>query len=283
MICNLGVVGSNPTRGSKQAGGVSDDMPPAFLLFVVEMWCLSGLCGWMGYPFALGLENDVCGAFYCHRISECTRKNSIFVGYMGMCAAPRWESSVKCLTYMVSDCKRNDVDFMRVDINKHAMYYGLVLGCIFGLNFMLSTIPSTVFAVVQFVVICAIPYVAYRMAKHCRDKVCGGYMSYWVSVWYVVQLFMYASMISATIKFLFFKFIKPDYLSRQFQLSMDTLEKLGLTSGMEEESMYVVQEQATNALTMSIQSIWVNIIVGFVVALIVSSIVKREKGLFGDE
>ncbi len=172
---------------------------------------------------------------------------------------------------------------MRIEINRHAMYYGLVMGCVFGLNFILSTIPSMFTAAMQVAVICIIPFVAFMMVKNCRDRVCGGYIPYWVSVWYVVQLFLYASMISAAFKFVFFKFIKPDYLSNQFQLSMNTLEKLGLTSGMEESAVYAVQEQATDAVTMSLQSIWINIILGFVVALIVSAFAKRENGAFDNE
>ena len=166
---------------------------------------------------------------------------------------------------------------MRIEINRHAMYYGLVM--VFGLNFILSTIPSMFTAAMQVAVICIIPFVAFMMVKNCRDR----YIPYWVSVWYVVQLFLYASMISAAFKFVFFKFIKPDYLSNQFQLSMNTLEKLGLTSGMEESAVYAVQEQATDAVTMSLQSIWINIILGFVVALIVSAFAKRENGAFDNE
>jgi hypothetical protein len=49
---------------------------------------------------------------------------------------------------------------------------------------------------------------------------------------------------------------------------------------MTEDAVDLVREQATNPITVALQSIWLNILAALVIGLIVAGIVKREKSIF---
>ena len=90
-------------------------------------------------------------------------------------------------------------------MNKHAMNFGAIIGVIFSINFLITTIKSLAFAQYIFVVI--IVYAVYKFAIHCRENVMEGSISYGSALWYVMQLFMYGSMISALVRYIFYVYL----------------------------------------------------------------------------
>lgn len=96
--------------------------------------------------------------------------------------------------------------------NRHAMNWGLLVGLVFCLNFWMGTIPFLSW--MQYVIIPAEVYLIYRLARHCRDTELDGYATYGQMLWYIVQLALYASLISALFKYLYCKVLVAR-LSRQ--------------------------------------------------------------------
>lgn len=93
---------------------------------------------------------------------------------------------------------------MRPTALKHAMYFGLMLGLLFCINFFLSTRSSAFCSVASWAIMVLTPYIAYRLTLDCRERVCGGRMSYGEAFLYGMQLFFYAALIGAAFRLLYF-------------------------------------------------------------------------------
>lgn len=170
---------------------------------------------------------------------------------------------------------------MSLESNRHAMNYGLLVGLLFCLSFWVSTMPSVAF--LQYLVIATELYVIYRMALHCRRTAFGGTVSYGAMLWYIVQLFMYGSLISALFKYLFYKVLKPNFLNMQVEQSLQVIEQLQLPSLSNmydklEETMY----ETITPLNMVLQSIWFNVLAGLLVGLIMAAFLRKESSPFDD-
>lgn len=166
---------------------------------------------------------------------------------------------------------------MKPDSLKHAMYFGLLLGLVFSLNFFLSTLNNGWFTALQWLVTLAIPYLVYRLTVDCRERVHGGAMSYGVALWYGIQLFFYASLISALFKLVYFKFLNPDYLPNVLNESLRILDELNLSSGKEVEDQV---RQLFTPLNVAMQYIWMNVFLGLLVSLITAAFAKKAKSMF---
>ena len=102
---------------------------------------------------------------------------------------------------------------MKPMILKHAMYFGLLFGLRFSLNFYFSTIEAVIPNVLSWVLVLLMPYVAYRLAVDCRERVCDGVISYGTALWYGIQLFFYAALVAAVFKLIYFNYISQKTLS----------------------------------------------------------------------
>ncbi len=162
---------------------------------------------------------------------------------------------------------------MGAQMNRHAMNFGAIMGLLFSVNFLVTTIKSLAFCQYIFVVI--IVYAVYRFAIHCRENVMEGSISYGSALWYVMQLFMYGSLISAMVRYVFYQFIKPDFLQNQLNETMQVLQNTSMADMISGE----VYEQTIEMLTplnMSLQAIWLNLILGLLLGLIVAAIVRKQ-------
>lgn len=162
-------------------------------------------------------------------------------------------------------------------MNRHAMNFGAIMGVVFSINFLITTIKSLALLQYGFVVI--IIYLAYRFAVHCRENVMEGVMSYGSVLWYVMQLFMYGSMISALVRYLFYMYIKPDFLQNQLNETMQALQGTPIAEIITSDVYQQTVEMMT-PLNMSLQSIWVNLILGLSLGLVIAGIVKKNENPF---
>ncbi len=160
------------------------------------------------------------------------------------------------------------------EVNLHAMQYGLNLAGLFLVNFIGSTFGGIVSTVMQVVMVGVIVVAVYMMAIDMRDRVLGGVISYWKVVVYVVRLFLYASLLLAFCKYIFYMFISPDFLMEQYKLVEPIYAQLVGSEG--QDVMAMMKETATNAVMMSINSVWLNVLMGFVLGLMLAKNVKRE-------
>lgn len=166
---------------------------------------------------------------------------------------------------------------MKPEALKHAMYFGLLLGVIFSVNFFLSTLTGVLFTSLQWVVTLSIPYIVYRLTVDCRNRVCGGAVSYGVALWYGIQLFFYAALISAVFKFIYFKFLNPEFLPNMLGETMRLLDELKISSDTFDEAQ---MRELMTPLYMSMQYIWLDVFLGLLVSLVTAIFAKKDKSLF---
>lgn len=165
-------------------------------------------------------------------------------------------------------------------MNRHAMNFGAVMGLLFSLNFLVTTVKSIAFLQYLFVVV--IIYCAYRFVVHCRENVMNGAISYGSALWYNMQLFMYGAMISALVRYVFYSYIKPDFLQNQLNETLMALQGTPMAEMISGEVYQQTVEMMT-PLNMALQAIWLNLMLGLLLGLILAAIVKRSENPFADK
>lgn len=166
---------------------------------------------------------------------------------------------------------------MNVQMGRHAMNFGAIMGLVFSINFLITTIKSLVF--LQYIFIVAIIYLAYRFVIHFRDNVNEGEISYGYAFLYILQLFMYASMISAVVRYLFYSYIKPDFLQNQLNETLAALQGTPMANIITGD-IYQQTVELMTPLNMALQAIWLNLLLGVLLGLILAAVVKKNKSIF---
>ena len=169
---------------------------------------------------------------------------------------------------------------MGADMNRHAMNFGAVMGLLFSLNFLVTTVKSIAF--LQYLFVIVIIYCAYRFVVHCRENVMNGAISYGSALWYNMQLFMYGAMISALVRYVFYSYIKPDFLQNQLNETLMALQGTPMAEMISDEVYQQTVEMMT-PLNMALQAIWLNLMLGLLLGLILAAIVKRSENPFADK
>lgn len=169
---------------------------------------------------------------------------------------------------------------MGADMNRHAMNFGAVMGLLFSLNFLVTTVKSIAF--LQYLFVIVIIYCAYRFVVHCRENVMNGAISYGSALWYNMQLFMYGAMISALVRYVFYSYIKPDFLQNQLNETLMALQGTPMAEMISGEVYQQTVEMMT-PLNMALQAIWLNLMLGLLLGLILAAIVKRSENPFADK
>lgn len=165
-------------------------------------------------------------------------------------------------------------------MNRHAMNFGAVMGLLFSLNFLVTTVKSIAF--LQYLFVIVIIYCAYRFVVHCRENVMNGAISYGSALWYNMQLFMYGAMISALVRYVFYSYIKPDFLQNQLNETLMALQGTPMAEMISGEVYQQTVEMMT-PLNMALQAIWLNLMLGLLLGLILAAIVKRSENPFADK
>jgi hypothetical protein len=108
-----------------------------------------------------------------------------------------------------------------------------------------------------------------------------GSISYGSALWYVMQLFMYGSLISAMVRYVFYQFIKPGFLQNQLDETMQALQNTPMAEMISGE-VYEQTVAMMTPLNMALQSIWLNLILGLLLGLVMAGVVKKAENPFSD-
>ena len=160
------------------------------------------------------------------------------------------------------------------DVNRYAMSKGLILGALFALNYLLSTFSVTSF--LSFGMEILIVVAAYRMTVSCRENVLDGVISYGRAWWYVVNLFLYSSMVSGVFKYVYLKWIRTDYLQSLEVQVREVFEQTALKGAEMNEVMSNLNEVLTPE-NIAIYSVFGDVMIGVFLGLIIAAIVKRDE------
>lgn len=161
---------------------------------------------------------------------------------------------------------------------KHVMQKGLILGFIFTLNFILSSVLGNVFF--SFLSLClsvGIIYITVLFVKNYRDSFFNGVIKYFQAVYYVMLLYFFAALISSAFKYIYFQYINTEYLSLLLEQTFKIADIYKITiSDVDKEAMQIVLTPAS----FSLQYVWINSFFGIIVGLIVGVFVKKNNTTF---
>ncbi len=157
------------------------------------------------------------------------------------------------------------------------MINGLILGTLFSVNFLMSASGLAFMSLLSLVLMVVIVFVMFKLVVKFRDTESDAVISYRVSFSYILLSFFFASLISSAVKFVFFKYIQPDYLEQAMEQSYQLLETMKMPNM--DEALEQMDEMMKPA-NMALQFIWLNTFMGVVVALVMSAFVKKEKSIF---
>ena len=115
-------------------------------------------------------------------------------------------------------------------------------------------------------------YRLYLLLTVDAEKVCEDVMTYGAALWYGIQLFFYASLISAAFKFIYFSFINPDFLKGLIHESLRLLDEMNLKSFATAEQM----QELLTPMNLSLQYIWINVLIGIFVSFITAAFAKKS-------
>jgi len=160
---------------------------------------------------------------------------------------------------------------MRPEVNAYAMRQGLALGCLFAVNFVSSTIPSIAFF--TWFVEGLILWCVYRSGVRCRDNIMEGEMSYGAALWFIVQLFLYSSMVAGVFKYVYLKWIHPEYLTELSGAMKEVMQQMKMPM---DDSVAVVNDILTPE-NMAIYSVGGDVMLGLIVGLVMAFVLKRTK------
>lgn len=167
------------------------------------------------------------------------------------------------------------------------MFYGLIMGVMFSINFMLSASRNYIFALLSYAIIAAIIVLMYRMAKRYRDVECGGYIKYWSVFNLTVLTFFFAGIISTIFKIIYTKYIDTEYLTVMFNQGIQQIEQnQSLFRALKlpmDENYYEALEKQLQPTSFAIQTIWMNVFSGVILGFILGGFIKKQPGLFDDE
>ena len=95
--------------------------------------------------------------------------------------------------------------------------------------------------------------------------------------WYGIQLFFYAALISAVFKFIYFKFMNPEFLPNMLGETLRLLDELKISSDTFDEAQ---MREVMTPVYMSMQYIWLDVFLGLLVSLVTAIFAKKDKSLF---
>ena len=147
------------------------------------------------------------------------------------------------------------------------MRNGLILGIVFSVNFLFSISNNLFLGLLSYAVIGVIIYLSYRFTINYRNLDCEGAISYRHALAYVILLFLFAALISAIVKYLFFQYLNPDFLPELMNKSIEIMEQV--MPSVPEET-YDNMDTMMSPINYSLMVTWVNVILGFFVGLIIT-------------
>lgn len=164
------------------------------------------------------------------------------------------------------------------------MQNGLILGIIFSANFLLNVSEIGLLGILTLFIPFLILWMTYRYLVKYRDTDCNGAISYTHGLLYTILLFFFASLISAVVKFVYFRFINTEILKEEFNKSMENYERMAeMMQGrfpMDMDRAYESMEILSDPLNYTLLMIWANVFIAFFIGLILARIVKKEKSIF---
>lgn len=161
---------------------------------------------------------------------------------------------------------------------KSAMRYGIPMGVIFSINFILTTFKSPIVNLLTYFVMFVCIYLTYRITCKYRDEYNNRELSYGKGWTFITLLYFFAGIISSVVKYIYFQFINPEYLSELFNQTLLILEEFPVNKQELDISENI--ESLLSPVNYSLQYLWINTMLGALLGLIMAVFTKKEKSIF---
>ena len=79
-------------------------------------------------------------------------------------------------------------------------------------------------------------------------------------------------------KYVYFQFINPDYLDEVLNNTMAVMEQFQWP--LQEDIMYDQMKSMLTPINFTLQYIWINMLLGFLVGVVMAAFVKKDKNIF---
>lgn len=164
---------------------------------------------------------------------------------------------------------------------RHALYFGLVIGALFIVHFLLGISGNLLLtALLQFVIILGVPVLAVYFAIDCRKRVNDNIFTYWQAFRYMMQLFIGAALVSSTFVLVYVQWIDTDFFvtltERTFE-QMEKLQELFSSFSIDEEDIELAIESSYNTRTFVMSHFTGNVFIGLFISLIGAFIARNTK------
>lgn len=166
---------------------------------------------------------------------------------------------------------------MQPTMTNSAMRNGLILGVLFTVNFLISASGVAMLGLLSYLITALIIYYTYRFTVNFRDKESEGFISFARAYWYVLLLFIFASIVSSFTKYFYLKFFGTAFLENMFNQNIAVFEQIMPSVP---EKMYDTMEILTNPEMFTIMTAWTNMFLAIIFGLIIAAMVKKEKNPF---
>ncbi len=166
------------------------------------------------------------------------------------------------------------------NIYRHALYFAPVLGALFIMHFVFGTSSNMLMLILVVLLKIIIPIVAVYFAIDCRRRVNDDLFTYWLAFRYFLLMFVGASLICSVFIFIYVQWINTDFLINLKEISSQLMERLTQTlssSVISESEMEQIIDTAYTPKMFTASSFLSNLIIGFIITIIGSFIVRNKK------
>lgn len=155
-------------------------------------------------------------------------------------------------------------------------YFGLYLSALFFAMAYSMSVPGLSF--LALVMMAVVPVIIYKCIRRMYVEESGH--SLFSGLWtYGIIIFLCGSLISAVVSVVFLKWIQPDFIAEQIQMSIDILRASEMAQGEETAKMLEMMRDGgliPSAAEMSIRMISFNVFSGSILSMIVSALVMAK-------
>ncbi len=170
----------------------------------------------------------------------------------------------------------------------NALRFGLALAAvnfiIFLLYYILEVdIMSISFGIISLILTIGIYFGALIYSNnHLKKTVFGGYLTYSQGLFNSFTVSAVSSIVNAVLMFLFYTFVDTEYLYEQMDKVIVKMQESGMIPAEQLEKSIAELEKVT-PLSSAAQGIWGGLLIGLIVALIISAITKTKSNPFADQ
>jgi hypothetical protein len=168
---------------------------------------------------------------------------------------------------------------MKQDCFLHAMYFGLVLGALFILEFIFHSFSGFWFGLLAFALKVIIPIAAVKMAIDCRKRVNDNQFTYGQAFRYMFRLFMYAVIIGCVFVFIYLKWLNLNFIPQLKEETVSTMEQFPQILSMFQLSESEFEEAANKMYTVNTftGAIFIQyVVISLAISLVGAAFAKRK-------